>query len=517
VNVAITAAHRVGFFQAFGKGLISAEHALPQGLRISRLSFVRTSTTSDVDLSAWQQTPNRTAQGGLLEIFGKPIWGTASLQSWATSAAPAIQAVLVKLLSPMAQSMPGSPLVVSVLPGPTSVTSSYMHAQFAVFAQVPALRHTMGGRMLTHDPLGTIYQARAQSFEGLLSSLGSSREFAALLPVELSARGVPDLPGMSFSSGPHTSTDVNATTTASGTLPAIVLIVAAISAFLCCCGVKCRKKCRKKPTAKIDIEKVGDDTVKSFDDGEDLCVCGSHLPRDVSSCNNCCRTSGDIARERYIETRTLTELAQSSSPINRGAREAVDLMTMIGARVSGVFGNELCEASTGLGGTKARKSKCLDNDRRGKAAQEDAESLRLAMGGVVHHPNASGADVNAGTRKIHRSSTDVSNGLTRTPSTETASSSSGGVKESRMIAAFREFRQPGDNLPFNTLSMGGPVSPSMSNTVGYSAVGRGSPAETRSATPSAVGRSSSHESNSKFNSDMEVVDVTDSSSEGEVP
>jgi len=457
--VTIAATHRVEFSQAFGKELISAENALPQGLRISRLSFVRTSTTSDVDLSAWQQTPNRTAQGGLLEIFGRPAWGSTSLQSWATSAAPAIHAVLVKLLSPMAQSTPGSPLVIFVSPGPTSLTSSYMQAQFDIFAQVPAVRHNTGGRRLTHDPLGTIYQARTQSFEGLLSSLGSSAEFAALLPAELSARGLPELPGMSFSSSSYTSTSGNATTTASGELLAIGLGGATIAALPCCCVVKCRKKCRKKRPAKIEIEKVADDTVQSFDDGADLCVCGSQLPLDTSSCDNCGRTPEDIVKERFIESRALRELARSSSSF--GSKEA-----------------------------KSRKSKYLGNDRRGKTAQDDAEVLRLAMGGVLRNPNANGADGNAGTKKLHRSSTDVSNGSTRTPSTEM---SAGGVEEARMIAAFRQFGQPDDNVPFNKCAMGG------------------------SATPSAVVRPSSPESNSQSDSDLEVVDVNDSSSEGEAP
>ena len=42
VNVAIAATHTLEFSKAFGKELIAAELALPQGLRISRFRVVRT-------------------------------------------------------------------------------------------------------------------------------------------------------------------------------------------------------------------------------------------------------------------------------------------------------------------------------------------------------------------------------------------------------------------------------------------------------------------------------------------
>merc|ERR1719223_2267333 len=112
MNATVEAAHHSGFARVFGQRLIAAEKAQPQGMNIARFSLVLTESATlaqqvckpseenpQVTICRFQQSPNRTSHGSVLDIFGAPEWGSAAYQDWQKKAAPAVQAALVKVMA----------------------------------------------------------------------------------------------------------------------------------------------------------------------------------------------------------------------------------------------------------------------------------------------------------------------------------------------------------------------------------------------------------------------------------
>jgi hypothetical protein len=195
MNATVATTQTLRFGRDFSEKLIQVELAKTQGLNIQRVSLQRTSTASSVALSSEQQSLNLTALGSIVSVFGAEGWTSADLSSWASNAAPAMQAAIVSSLSPLT-SQEDVPQV-SVSAGPVLAAPSHTEVHFDIFVPVPPLRR------IADDPDGRLYQMRVENYSLALASLEASQEFASALEAELQSRGVPLLPGMSFTPSSH--------------------------------------------------------------------------------------------------------------------------------------------------------------------------------------------------------------------------------------------------------------------------------------------------------------------------
>jgi hypothetical protein len=315
MNATIDATQTVDFAEDFGQKLISAEQISLQGLRITKFSLFRISTESNVRLSALWQSPNRTALGGVLELFGRTGWNIAALQSWAVNAAPAVLAALQTFLS---TSMVSPAMIeASVAPGVASVSESHVSVRFDLFIPVPPLER------IADDPDGMIYLNRTQHYAMMLANISDSVSFAFLLDEELAVRGMPTLSGLPSGS----KTDENLIETAGG--QAVPMVIAGVAGLLLTVLAsrhlkmrKCHACClaRKKLSRVIPEEHIlksleaikgyGDSREKVVDAAEkQICICGQSISPRAEFCCKCGRGRMDIVRELYVESRTPKALA----------------------------------------------------------------------------------------------------------------------------------------------------------------------------------------------------------------
>jgi hypothetical protein len=336
MNATVAAMQTFAFITAYKERLIVEEEARASGLKITRFVVERNTATSGGQSAA--TSFNRTALGGVLAIYASPGSDIVAIRDWAEKAAKALQAALVKILAKAVPSLPASSLAVETSVGSVSLTSSYAHIQLDMFAAVPPYSDP------ADDVDGSKYQARAQLFSQDISGLPTSPEFPAIFEAELSAIVLPVLPGMSYAPSSYAEPASYEGSAASGTVIAIILIVVLIVAFSCYWAVQCKRRpsLRRLPkrlcirycpyfreklalaTSDIkDVEEivVCDDHVKEFvgspkGDQQNLCICGNHLARAATFCGECGRDMEDIARERYVETRTHAELRGTASAVD---------------------------------------------------------------------------------------------------------------------------------------------------------------------------------------------------------
>jgi hypothetical protein len=74
MNATIAITQSADFAETFGAHLTVAEQLPPRAVQVSRFLMVRTTTESDVDLVETQQSPNRTAIGGVIQMSGAQGW-----------------------------------------------------------------------------------------------------------------------------------------------------------------------------------------------------------------------------------------------------------------------------------------------------------------------------------------------------------------------------------------------------------------------------------------------------------
>lgn len=430
MNATVEAAQSVQFARVFGERLILAEQPLLQGLQISRFSFVRASTASGIRLSVSQQSPNRTAEGGALDIFARPGLTLVELQSWAERAAPAAQAALAKLLSLVTASPAGVQLVVSIIPVLVLSMSQYVQVQFDIFVQVPPMKS------IADDPDGKLYQDLARNYSLTIATLRDSAQFAALLDAELASRRVVRLLGMSFSPILFSSPGEDVVSAAGGEiiplgiagLVIVFLLVACtrnslqrMRVYVCFC---CRRSNKKEDPwnlrRKLGAELPRITKIMPMDDKEavEVCICGQWLEGCV--CKWCGRKDTDIARERYMETGAaavqnlgLDGFDPPQTPggsawkLDRLAAEKTKLMDLIGESTSCMLyfegavrsqsARSLRLAANSFNSPMKKVAEDMPEDHDlestplGGPLQAEAQKLRVAMGGSPHTPSLFGS------------------------------------------------------------------------------------------------------------------------------
>jgi len=395
-----------------------------------------------------------------------------------------------------------------------------------MFAQVPIPKRAVD------DPDGTIYQDRKTAYESQLVALSSSAEFDKDLRTELSSRGVPELPQMGFTPGSYTSSSSDQTA-ASGEVIAIILAAGLVVGVLLYCCVqykrnptfrrRCRVVCvcvcpcccrREAPKiASSPSRELEDQKVKAA--GGPFCVCGQPMIPDADRCHKCGRTPADVARERYIDSKTNEELEQGLGAAldafdqprkpdrtlgrqQTGVSVASSFLDMVGESAiltrtektihgyresrheydeSTNHSSYLTRQGTGVsaisgtsGTSHKRKHKYFGDDRPNmKPLRKEADTLRQAMGGEAHHHKSKEFDP------------------TLSQATTSATATQNGTKDaeaSRMIQSLHAYNAVDPDSPtkkgvWNQINTARPISPETGST--------------------------------SSSDDMEMVDVTDSS------
>lgn len=448
INATITDIHSASVLQVFHQRLISAEQAVSQGLQIARIIFLHADTEAAFPYTSLQQDPNFTSTGGVLNVYANPGWALPQFQSWGTSASPAVQAALLRILRTQSPSMSGTELVVHL--GHVELTSSYVQIQYAIYVQVT--------RNLTlSDPNGTLYQDRVAAYSMAIASMNNASEFASFFSVELNARGLPELPGMSFAPASFASSGGYSGSAASGELVAIILLSIIAAFAICYCIVRRKRIARRvgrlghricpkfvsrpaspiapadvpkgllrKPTQDIKIvidgvDKDDPDRVLHFQDHEAFCNnpnCGCQMETrfiDASFCRKCGHEAEDIVRDRWVESKISDEIDMKGQldafgqPISPGATVTTATSSAQGSGTPGPSPFFGIDPSIGLF-DYSRVAKDLSLARKGARTElrEVSGSLRGKSGGLRSpRPVADGQVVATRTHKHLGTSAEV--------------------------------------------------------------------------------------------------------------
>jgi len=444
--------------------------------------------------------PNQTSHGTVLYIYGDPSWGEAKLRAWSAQAAPAVQAAVLKILSALTPDLPESEQEVSVIAGPVLLNTDYAQAEFDIFSKVPLID-------LDSDPDGSLYQARSNDYATALAGLPQSTQFRDTLLAELGTNGQPAWPNMAFSPGNYAAdTSGNGAAAASGEIIAIILlaILAVIIAIFICwwlcqvwkeekdCGRFCARLrgklcpcCRGKQQSHLLKSPSSQSAISPMQDFGD-----EELGRGRDSENG---VRG--AQDYFDQPRSPSGLGKNFfDALGSGATEA---NTMVKIASDAVSRSNKVTSSTKSSRVKKHKFLGTVEDRAvRKENHKQANILRIAMGGEsAHHANRSGLKSQG---RIASGSVTGSTVATSTwdPSTSTWVVS-GTLDNSSMVHSVDSSKRTSQTSHFGR----SPSVLDLHNGIGVAA----SPERTR--------RPAVEESDSSpSNSDMEVVEVTDTSS-----
>jgi hypothetical protein len=249
------------YISVFGQNLITLEKARAQGFQIASVKSIRISVGTGSPLS------NMTSLGADLSIYGSLGWSQAQLLAWATSAAPALEAALIRSFT-STPPVPANQQAVSVKVGNIVIGTSYVTVPFVLFARVPR----------SGAATAAAYDARAQQYRADMDGLALSAPFSIAFANELTARSVPQLPGQSFAPGGVASTgsDVKA---AGGSFAIVIIMTLSFVLLFLMLGIIAIYKnpglrrrflpCCPGPASPALVEPrehPGDDIVKPFQD-----------------------------------------------------------------------------------------------------------------------------------------------------------------------------------------------------------------------------------------------------------
>lgn len=407
------------YADSFCQQLKAAENNLLDGLRISSCSLVSLSSPGF----------QLAMEGGTIDVFGCLGWmkTPAAIQTWAAQAETSMVAALKKeLVSILAPKVEADEIKISGRSLTVSASSSQVTVPFALIAQVPATN-------ASDDPDGSIFQARVNQFSSKFKNLTTSDVFDALFRAELNSHGVVEMPSLSFYPGACTTSATGyGGAAASGGAIAAILGVFCLVGLVFYCFVY-RRKVRRRLSALISFTSSGQKqaethygpTIISASDVEEMvmmddemiakaghveegqsCSCGNHILRDAQFCRKCGKAveARDRAREAYVRSKTNQTLTGALDEFDEPTQKPGS-PTGLGGNFFGMLGagaNALADmaedlAYTGRKSLKARRpSEVSDGNETanhprnhkyyGESAHDaqldiDARNLRQAMGG----------------------------------------------------------------------------------------------------------------------------------------